>query len=96
MWLRIFAIILAFAISALASVAFAAAYAQHGGPHLEGLALLIALGALAVGVIVWALGAVPQEQVVDQRDDYPSDPDAGAQAAFEHGVGELGRHGLVL
>ncbi|MEO6912721.1 MAG: Rieske (2Fe-2S) protein [Candidatus Baltobacteraceae bacterium] len=98
MTMRIFGIALAFTISVLGSALFAASYALHGGPHLEGLGLLVALGALAFGVIGWALGAMPQEQVVDQRDDYPSDPKAraGAQAALEHGIDELDRHGFLL
>ena len=41
----------------------------------EGLGLLVALGALGLGIILWATFAIPQEQVVDVRDDYPSSRD---------------------
>ncbi len=88
----------AFALSILGSIGFAIAYALHGGPHLEGLGLFVALGGLAFGVISWSLGAIPQEQVVDQRDDYPSDAQsrAKANAELERGITEIDRHGFLL
>lgn len=91
-------IAVAFAASIFGSCVFACAYAFHAGPHVEGLGLALALGTLALGIFVWALHAIPQEQVVDQRDDYPSGPEAraDAQAALEVGMSELNRHGFLL
>lgn len=88
----------AFAASIIGSAIFAAAYALGAGPHVEGLGLFIALAGLAFGVILWSLRAIPQEQVVDHRDDYPSDAAARAKAAseLEHGLDELDRHGFLL
>jgi ubiquinol-cytochrome c reductase iron-sulfur subunit len=87
-----------FGASILGSVWFAAAYALHAGPQWEGLGLLVALGALGLGIILWVTFAVPQEQVVDVRDDYPSGGDdrRGAEAAFQHGAEELDRHGFLI
>lgn len=98
MTMRIFGIAFAFAISVLGSALFATAYALHAGARLEGAGLFVALGALAAGVIGWALGALPQEQVANHLGDYPSDPKAraGAAAALEHGLDELDRHGFLL
>ncbi|HEY5426572.1 MAG TPA: Rieske (2Fe-2S) protein [Candidatus Tumulicola sp.] len=98
MMTRSFAIALTFACSVLGSALFAAAYAANWGPHLEGLGLFVSLAGLAAGTIGWALGAIAQEQVVDRRDDYPSDPAAraAAQAALERGIDELDRHGFLL
>ena len=98
MTMRLGGIAFAFALSVIGSAIFAAAYALQAGPHLEGLGLFIALGALGAGVLLWALRAIPQEQVVDQRDDYPSDPQArdAAQAELEAGIDELDRHGFLL
>ncbi|MEO9170411.1 MAG: Rieske (2Fe-2S) protein [Candidatus Baltobacteraceae bacterium] len=95
---KTFVIALAFTISGLGSALFAVAYALHAGPRLEGLGLFVAFGALASGVILWALGALPQEQVVDQRDEYPSDAKtrAASLAALEAGIDELDRHGFLL
>jgi len=87
-----------FGASILGSVWFAAAYALHAGPQWEGLGLLVALGALGLGIILWVTFAVPQEQVVDVRDDYPSGGDdrREAEAAFQHGAEELDRHGFLI
>lgn len=91
-------IALAFAISVLGSAIFAAAYALAAGTHFEGLGLFIALGGLAFGIILWSLRAISAEQVVDHRDDYPSDPQsrAKADAELEEGIAELDRHGFLL
>ena len=81
----------------LGSAWFAAAYALHAGAQLEGLGLLVALGALGLGIILWATFAIPQEQVVDVRDDYPSSRDerSEAEAALQHGADELDRRGFL-
>lgn len=91
-------VVLAFAVSVLGSVGFAAANALHSGRQLEGLSLLVALGALAIDVIVWATGVLPAERVVDQRDDYPSSANARAEAeaALDIGVRALARRGFVV
>jgi len=94
---RLWSIAVAFGVSVLGSVCFAAACAVHAGPQLEGLSLFVALGALGLGIILWARFAVPQEQAVDVRDDYPSSGDdrRGAGAALQHGADELDRHGFL-
>jgi ubiquinol-cytochrome c reductase iron-sulfur subunit len=62
----------AFAVSAAGSVLFAATYVRKTGPGWQGLGLGIALAALAVALAVWATRVLPQRQVTDERDDYPS------------------------
>ena len=94
---RLGSIAVAFGVSVLGSAWFAAAYVLHAGPQLEGLGLLVALGALGLGIILWATLAIPQEQVVDVRDDYPSSHEerSGAETALQHGADELDRHGFL-
>ncbi len=97
MMTRPFAIASSFAISALGSATFATAYALHAGTQFEGLGLLIALGGLGSGIILWVKLAIPDEEVVDVRDDYPSSPGErlAAESALEHGSDELARHGFL-
>lgn len=94
---RIGGIATVFSVSVLGSALFAAAYALHSGPQWEGLGLFVALGALGLGIVLWAAFTIPAEQVVDVRDDYPSDRDerSEAEAALEHGLAEIDRHGFL-
>jgi ubiquinol-cytochrome c reductase iron-sulfur subunit len=87
-----------FVVSVLGSVGFAAAYALNAGAQWEGLGLFVALGALAIGILLWVTFAVPREEAVDVRDDYPSEAAErkGAEAAFQHGAVELDRNGFLL
>ncbi len=91
-------VIAAFAVSILGSAAFAAAYVLRAGLHWEGLGLLIALTALAVGIIVLALRGIPQAQTVNVLDEYPSDSSdrAGAEETLKEGIGELVRARFLL
>jgi ubiquinol-cytochrome c reductase iron-sulfur subunit len=96
--IRLLAIVVSFIVSVLGSVGFAATYVLRAGHRLDGISLTLALGGLAIGVIVWAVGVVPPERVIDQRDDYPATAKArsGANAALEEGIGVLDRHRFVF
>ncbi|MDQ2663285.1 MAG: ubiquinol-cytochrome c reductase iron-sulfur subunit [Candidatus Eremiobacteraeota bacterium] len=63
----------AFAVSILGSVVFAVAYVAHAGTALLGLGVVLAAGGMCAAFGVWAFTLIPQEQVVDEREDFPAD-----------------------
>lgn len=64
----------ALAIAVLGSAGFIAAYATGDSRLYEGIALACVSAAFATAALAWAFGILPHEQMVDERDDYPSSP----------------------
>jgi len=65
-------VIVAFAITALGSVSLGVTYVLGGQPQVEGALLALSLGALGVGLVIWAhqiLGDMPE---VEERHPLPS------------------------
>jgi quinol---cytochrome c reductase iron-sulfur subunit len=60
-------IAVAFALSALASLALTVVYAQGGQPQLEGVLLGVALGGIALGLTLWAKHLMPGGDAVQER-----------------------------
>lgn len=91
------AVTAAFGASAAASVALAVVYAQGGDPQLEGALLLVSLGGIACGLVVFARRALPGGHFVEERDVTPQAaaerPEAAA--AFEEGAAPLERRRLL-
>ena len=88
----------AFVVSALASLALAAVFVAGGDPQAEGVLLFVALGALGVGLIVWAKALFGENEVVEERPPFGSTPDeriAFAETA-ELGTETVGRRRAIL
>ena len=87
----------AFAASAAASVALAVVYAEGGQPQLEGALLVVSLGGIAFGLVLFARVALPGGHFVEERDVTPraaaERPEAAA--AFEEGAEPLERRRLL-
>jgi ubiquinol-cytochrome c reductase iron-sulfur subunit len=87
----------AFAVSALASLALTIVYALGGQPQLEGALLGVALGAIAIGLAVWAKRLLPEGPYVEPRPTVPhTEARAGVEASFDAGAQALGRRGFLL
>ena len=56
-----------FVVSAIASVALVVWYFAGGGPRGEGVLLGLALGGLALGIIVWAVALMDTPEEVEER-----------------------------
>ena len=61
-----------FALSIAASIGLAIVYALGGQPQLEGALLLIALGGIGIGLILWAERFLPIGRDVQDREPMPS------------------------
>jgi ubiquinol-cytochrome c reductase iron-sulfur subunit len=83
----------AFLISAAASIGLTVLYAKGGQPQLEGALIFVALGGIAVGLIVWAHRFLPPGPYVQAREPLPSTPTERKALAedFERGAEGLGR-----
>ncbi len=75
-------------ISALASLALAVVYLFGGQPQLEGVLLGVALGGLAVGLVLWGKELMPGGRHVQERDIVPHQTKARPEAeqSFEEGA----------
>jgi ubiquinol-cytochrome c reductase iron-sulfur subunit len=84
----------AFAVSILAALGLAAVYIAGGQTQAEGALLLLALGGIGVGLLVWALRLLPwiEDETQPRPHRKPSDdaPQAAAEAVIA-GAEELGR-----
>jgi ubiquinol-cytochrome c reductase iron-sulfur subunit len=91
-------ILVALAVSIISGVGVTVVYALGGQPQLEGLLLGLALGGLAVGLILFARRMLPGGHFVQVRDELPASEGerAGVVAAFESGAEPLERRGLIL
>jgi ubiquinol-cytochrome c reductase iron-sulfur subunit len=91
---RIFA---AFGASMLASIGLTVVYAVGGDPQIEGALLGIALGGIAVGLVLFAHHMLPGGQFVEPRDIVPhaTAERPGVEAAFEAGAEPIGLLGIA-
>jgi ubiquinol-cytochrome c reductase iron-sulfur subunit len=64
----------ALATTVLGSAGFIAAYVAAPLRLYEGISLALAAAGLCLAAVGWALWIVPDEQVVDEIEDYPSSP----------------------
>lgn len=84
----------AFAISILAALGLAGVYIAGGQTQAEGALLLLALGGIGVGLLVWALRLLPGIEDETQARPRRRRPEGGPEAAADTviaGAGELGR-----
>jgi ubiquinol-cytochrome c reductase iron-sulfur subunit len=84
---------LSFLSSAAASVGLVAVYLSGGQPQVEGALLLVALGGIGVGLIVWAHRFLPPGPYVQAREPLSSEPierEAFAES-FERGTRPMAR-----
>lgn len=89
---------LAFAASVLASIGLAVVYALGGQPQIEGALLLVALGGIGVGLIVWAKRFMPVGRDVQEREPLASAPAERreAEATFEAGAEIISRRRALV
>lgn len=91
------AIATAFGLSAAASLALAGVYATGGQPQIEGALLGVALGGIAVGLVVFAQRMLPGGHFVEVREIVPeatAERDE-ATADFEAGAEPMERRRLL-
>jgi ubiquinol-cytochrome c reductase iron-sulfur subunit len=89
---------LAFALSALASVGLWITYLRGGQPQVEGVLIAVALGGLAVGLVVWAKQFLPTGGLVEEREPLPSSQieREAVEREFEWGEAYLERRGFLI
>ena len=61
-------IALSFALSAVASVGLTVVYALGGQPQIEGTLIFVAMGGLAVGLVLWGKHLMPEGPFVEERE----------------------------
>jgi len=88
----------AFAISALASIGLWVTYWRGGQPQVEGALIALALGGLAIGLVVWAKDFLPRGGLVEERQPLPSTPSEreAFQREFEWGEDYLERRRFLI
>jgi ubiquinol-cytochrome c reductase iron-sulfur subunit len=86
------------AITTASALALAGVYLAGGQPQLEGLLLMIALGSLGLGFVVFARDLLPGREQTAARGDHHSSPDdrAAADEAFERGEQPFVRRSFLL
>jgi len=89
---------LAFAVSALGSVGLWVTYWRGGQPQVEGVLIGVALGGLAIGLVLWAKRFLPAGGLVEERGMLPSTPGEreAFQREFEWGEEYLERRGFLI
>jgi ubiquinol-cytochrome c reductase iron-sulfur subunit len=87
-----------FLASALSSIGLAIVYASGGQPQLEGVLLALALGGLALGLLLWAHRLLPSGPFVQERDVVPgaSESHGRVEEEFEEGAAPIERRGFLL
>lgn len=90
-------ITLAFLCSTFASIGLIVTYLVGGHPQVEGALLLVALGGIGVGLIVWAHRFLPSGPYVQARESLSSTPAERRAVAesFERGGQRVGRRRFV-
>jgi quinol---cytochrome c reductase iron-sulfur subunit len=91
-------ILAAFGASMAASIGLTIVYALGGQPQLEGMLLGVALGGIAVGLVLFAHRMLPGGQFVEPRDIVPraTSQRPGVTAAFEAGAEPIERRRLIV
>ncbi len=92
------AILVALGISIAAAVAVTVVYALGGQPQLEGALLGLALGGVAVALIVFARRMLPGGHFVQVREDLPGSEEerASVASAFSTGAEPMERRSLMV
>src|ERR687892_754253 len=92
------AVAAAFGASVLASAGLAIVYIAGGSPPIEGALLLVALGGIGAGLVLWAKRFLPVGDDVQEREPLPSTPDERARASDSFGAGAdlVARRRVVL
>ena len=95
---RTAAIFVALCVAIAGALGVTVVYGFGGQPQLEGLLLGLALGGLAMALIVFGRRMLPGGHFVQVRDEHPEDPvdQAQAAAAFESGAEPIERRSLIL
>ena len=88
----------AFAASALASAGLWVTYLRGGQPQVEGILIGVALGALAIGLVLWAKTFLPLGGLVEEREPIPSTPREreAFQREFEWGQEYVERRSFLI
>jgi ubiquinol-cytochrome c reductase iron-sulfur subunit len=91
-------ILVALGIAIAAAVAVTVVYALGGQPQLEGALLGLALGGVAVALIVFARRMLPGGHFVQVREDLPGTADerASVASAFSTGAEPMERRSLMV
>jgi ubiquinol-cytochrome c reductase iron-sulfur subunit len=89
---------IAFGASVLASLGLAVVYVLGGQPQIEGALLLVALGSIGVGLVLWAKRFLPVGVDEESREPLPSRPEEREVAgeAFEAGAELVGRRRVLV
>ena len=85
-------------ITTVSALALAGVYLNGGQPQLEGLLLLVALGTLGLGFVVFARDLLPGSEETASRGDLPSSgaEREAAEASFERGEEAFVRRSFLL
>jgi ubiquinol-cytochrome c reductase iron-sulfur subunit len=91
-------ILVALGVATVAAVAVTVVYALGGQPQLEGALLGLALGGVAVALIVFARRMLPGGHFVQVREDLPGTADerASVASAFSTGAEPMERRSLMV
>jgi ubiquinol-cytochrome c reductase iron-sulfur subunit len=91
------AIAIAFALSGIGSVAFIVAYFYGANTQLEGIFLVVSLGALGLGFVGWAKALMPGGHYVEEREPLPSSVEQRRAAAedFAESGEQIGRRRML-
>lgn len=91
-------ILVALGVAIVAAVAVTVVYALGGQPQLEGALLGLALGGVAVALIVFARRMLPGGHFVQVREDLPGTADerASVASAFSTGAEPMERRSLIV
>jgi ubiquinol-cytochrome c reductase iron-sulfur subunit len=87
----------AFLFSAAASVSLTVIYALGGQPQAEGVMLFVALGGIAIGLVLWSHLLMPQTIYVEERKltfDEPEEREE-AEESFIEGAEQIGRRSFL-
>jgi ubiquinol-cytochrome c reductase iron-sulfur subunit len=88
----------AFGASVAASLGLAVVYLAGGQPQLEGALLLVSLGGIGVGLVLWAKRFMPVGLDEELREPLPSRPREReeAESAFASGAELVGRRRVLV
>jgi ubiquinol-cytochrome c reductase iron-sulfur subunit len=90
-------VLVSLVVATLAALAVTVVYALGGQPQLEGLLLGLALGGVALALILFARRLLPHGHFVQVRDEHPEAAveRAGVASAFQSGAEPIERRSLI-